>query len=1559
MLSIDGLLEGGQNVGSVRSGLAAADFTVGFGISSASNISCNTATGTITITGANGQTQTLPNVKLPTTIQDNQGRIYGVSANGTVTLLGQQQPLSMTSAELNNLNADKGVATFLASGTYAFDAYNPVYEGDILWRAKYEKIGDYGVARKAAAPGKPDVLKVNLRILDNTLSADNVKFMNSKGLSFTSRRLAEAGMYELDIVGGPGGDAQEIYALHPKANETGKYWSLGKILVASYTPQKKKLVLIPVKGATTNPVTIKDKLNDVYKPIGVEWDVIVDDNFTNMSWDLDNDQLLKVEGSGLLSTLTDEMKALNNLYEKTHVIDYNTQYIFVMNGASNPSTLGDMPRGKKFGYIFLTGGTGSQNVGRTVAHEIGHGRFTLQHTFNHFNKTDLSNNLMNDGLDNQLSKYQWDIIHDPGVVIDAMESDRDAMSYWVTIDDVFLNNDATFSFLTYTGQIITLPKAGLKNVLFHYGISQVESLEMPMGVVQGFTFQEGQELVTYSVDETNFNRYVSSKGKAYSNLTTNSNLVTQVTGFVYPLPSLNEFVLYHFPIGNRTAWVSGQGALQTLSQFNLVLFEGASAARTGANGQKIKQVVSNVVKNSCLWCMHDETVAMTSAHKEQSSLIYVAKIAQIRAAFPEYFDGFTSSLSWQNPVRQTISTAGPGIAGGGTSYSTYREIDSWEWGRYLNLNTNLRSDYLNNTNVYVFFSIMYNQLLSYIRTKDALSKRFWQDASDATTAEQFVTQLTKEAFVSSQNIPYDKRKIALRKIFDSQITEYQEDACIKLIASIKDDKEKPQLVEAIACEIGFEAVFAKFNDWGGKPNFTRLLYLLNSYMEKLEKSAKAFETPIAPEPYIVEINRSFTPGVADNLYNFEGEYIRFSESMATVNTYSGINPGFNGSTSNGSTPVRKSVLVRFNEEMPVLFTSHCELGDMKFEPGDKRILPALLVAMLSEKAHSQQLQTGAWLAADAVFFALGAGEIKVLIHAASYTRRAVAVANLVSMGTFTASHVLNGRVHPKLIKRLENVSLYTGTFGLVGTVGIGVKALILDCKAEVIRLRATGAAEDRLAADAVAIQIDNMEQFLNIRSKIPVELIDDLAMIVGEHSASMKDFVKAIPKEDGLINVVVHGSGNNVLVTIDGIEYSININLFAEHLSSLKLTFNRIRLLSCGSEQSARDLSRQMSCEVQVCEGDVLLYRNGKIVSGDNNLWKKFTNGGEGVEMQNPPTSNLPISDAFVTLSNLPGRISRFRNAYQATHPNIVREFNAFRGGDAARGTFITDFKCHTRNPDLQALQNFERDVSLIESWQILERKPILRKQIGALTSVSQLRQNPMYRQLLILDDIVGDINSFNIGTYNRSFVQVIDRINIFLNRLPNSCNITNINTFLGRPGLGNGQQNSVRSAYVTLEYLIDNSASLANTMIEFEVPAIVGSNRTVTDVVVTRTAGDIYIETKAGDAFFNWVNSSGTNFCNQSYNMLINATHFNDVKFVLNSTIKSTLTAPNVLASQKRRVINAWKNWNNGAILNDLRIQQSFGTFTGATIRNAADFETVLIQNDNWFDSMFNNNNF
>jgi hypothetical protein len=422
------LTKGGTATGAAVTGNSAANYQTDFVITEveASKFTPNTNNGSGgTLNFGGGKTLKVDTV--PTTIKDAGGNLFAVDKTGKISQVGAVAGANLlANADFSSLDMDKGRVEFApAEGMkYAFDPWQKAYAANSDWDKRYEKLtssdtGEYRVAAKAIVPGATDKVKAIITLYDKNLSPDSIRFVTRKGVVLTCDKNKV-----ITLVGGPADDAQEVFAIYPQSG--GKPLVLGKLLVASYNSMTIDVDLVPVNDANANAQAIADALNKVYQPIGISFRVNLKPEF---NYDALTDKGLMVEGSGLLSAYTDQMKALNSAYASTTHYSPDHLVLFALKqGAGkdgNTTILGDMPRAQQFGYIFTKGQSGKEQ-GLVAAHEVGHGLFQLRHTFDYsgIKQGALPDNLMDYSAGNQLSKLQWDLIHDPGLVFGLFETDK-------------------------------------------------------------------------------------------------------------------------------------------------------------------------------------------------------------------------------------------------------------------------------------------------------------------------------------------------------------------------------------------------------------------------------------------------------------------------------------------------------------------------------------------------------------------------------------------------------------------------------------------------------------------------------------------------------------------------------------------------------------------------------------------------------------------------------------------------------------------------------------------------------------------------------------------------------------------------------------------------------------------------------------------------------------------------------------------------------------------------------------------------------------------------------
>ena len=461
----------------------------------------------------------------PMTVTDAEGNSYRIQTeesglqDDTATSQGQIALKAERVAQVGDFNADvlskkyDQVRFERGQGKYAFD------DGKEEWYQKSVKLDrfykpfakDYIAPWKLIPEGETDVV---------TARYEGKKSIDVSKLVFTSDAKSPAlpasydetsRTWSIKLPSVASGAAYDVFAVYEGE-------VLGKLHVVSYVKQQHKVTLVPINDATFDKAQIERELNTVYTPMGIDFDVEVDERMRgDYSWEVssEQDKLLSLVGKSFwgydkeLKEST-EMLRLQQAYQaKAGTLE--GAYLFVLDGAKGLSSdtaflQGEMPRKSRFGYIFAGNSPYTEEIVRTIAHELGHGLFTLQHTFDSeyagkkSQKT--SSNLMDYAKGTSLAAFQWNIMANPAIFT-AMDKAEEAQSHDVVIK----------ALLDWIRDNKSKPEVPYNKADYYKGFSFF-NIPLDMNVVGGRKIQIYAELgssgvVDFSVNEKNITNAIS------------------------------------------------------------------------------------------------------------------------------------------------------------------------------------------------------------------------------------------------------------------------------------------------------------------------------------------------------------------------------------------------------------------------------------------------------------------------------------------------------------------------------------------------------------------------------------------------------------------------------------------------------------------------------------------------------------------------------------------------------------------------------------------------------------------------------------------------------------------------------------------------------------------------------------------------------------------------------------------------------------------------------------------------------------------------------------------
>ncbi len=296
-----------------------------------------------------------------------------------------------------------------------------------------------------------------------------------------------SGVATLTVTGGQyKGPAGVVYALHTDANSSDIHIA-GQLHVAAYNEKPLKVVLVPVNGVTP-PSGVAEALSQVFRQAVIQPEVSIHSGLQAP----DFNGTLSDASSGLLANYNPDMRELIRAFKRNTDTEPDTYYIFLVADCTSTDRLGFMPRGRKYGFVVVNNHTAAQiSIARTIAHELAHGAYYLEHTFVQYPglASGSTDNLMDYASGIHLHKYQWDLIHEPDGDWELFDEDEEGASeagvvarnfiYGGNIYYEYSGANAAYTCLTPAGELYAIPKNAV--AAFHPAFN-----EWPAGSLVGY-----------------------------------------------------------------------------------------------------------------------------------------------------------------------------------------------------------------------------------------------------------------------------------------------------------------------------------------------------------------------------------------------------------------------------------------------------------------------------------------------------------------------------------------------------------------------------------------------------------------------------------------------------------------------------------------------------------------------------------------------------------------------------------------------------------------------------------------------------------------------------------------------------------------------------------------------------------------------------------------------------------------------------------------------------------------------------------------------------------------
>ena len=367
--------------------------------------------GRITVIGkVDPKTGIAPKVTLPKgrdyVITDSKGKVYQLDESGKVTAKGTREQGTQLAQQ-----AGKGDSKNLPISNKHFKVewlFNDELANDTTGEIPY----------KALVKGKTSSFELRIQPADTTKY--NFFFHTENGVKVDAESKGE-GLYKITRKGAFDFAQEELWVVaKEKKDKKGKKEELiGKCILVHLSPKEVNVALVPTQSGQNLQEAIA-QVQQIYEKVGVTLHITTEKPF-DISDQLKNGTLPTENEFGDLSTYSPEQNAVIAKFTTNRKPKDNTYYIFLVNDGTGNH--GYMRLGGQYGFVYLSPTLSQgEGVARTIAHELGHGIFKLEHPFKGKNADKGKTSALMDYNEGQDFFYRdWKQINDPKVKLYAFQ----------------------------------------------------------------------------------------------------------------------------------------------------------------------------------------------------------------------------------------------------------------------------------------------------------------------------------------------------------------------------------------------------------------------------------------------------------------------------------------------------------------------------------------------------------------------------------------------------------------------------------------------------------------------------------------------------------------------------------------------------------------------------------------------------------------------------------------------------------------------------------------------------------------------------------------------------------------------------------------------------------------------------------------------------------------------------------------------------------------------------------------------------------------------------------